>query len=52
LKQYFGSERPSRADVERAEDYWDNLERGHARYAVVYSGGKPSEIHFAGYSYD
>lgn len=52
LKQYFGSERPSRADVERAEDYWDDLERGHARYAVVYAGGKPSEIYFAGYSYD
>jgi hypothetical protein len=52
LKQYFGSERPTRADIEQAEDYWDDLERGQARYAVVYAGGAPSEIYFAGYSFD
>ena len=44
---------PTRADVERAEDYWEEMERGQARYAVVYDdGGAPSEIYFAGYSYD
>jgi hypothetical protein len=52
LREYFGSERPSLADVERAMEYWDDMERGQARYAVVYAGGKPSEIYFAGYSYD
>ena len=52
LKQYFGSERPSRADVERADDYWEDIERGHARYTIVYANGAPSEIYFAGYSFD
>ncbi|MCI0331686.1 MAG: hypothetical protein L0228_00495 [Planctomycetes bacterium] len=52
LKQYFGGERPSRADVERADDYWEDMERGQARYAVVYADGQPSEIYFAGYSFD
>lgn len=52
LRNYFGSERPSRADIEAADDFWEDLERGHARYAIVYEGDKPTEIYFAGYSYD
>jgi hypothetical protein len=52
LKQYFGVERPSRDDIEQSDEYWDDLERGQARYAVVYEGGQPSEIYFAGYSFD
>ncbi len=52
LTEYFGTERPSRTDVEEAEDYWEEMERGQARYAVVYNGDAPSEIYFAGYSFD
>jgi hypothetical protein len=52
LTEFFGTEQPSRDDVEQAEDYWEEMERGQARYAVVYAGGKPSEIYFAGYSFD
>jgi len=52
LKQYFGNERPSRADIQRSEDYWEEMERGQARYAVVYQGDQPSELYFAGYSFD
>jgi hypothetical protein len=52
LQNYFGTNRPTRADVQSAEEYWDDIERGHARYAVVYSDGKPSELYFAGYSFD
>ena len=52
LTTFFGSEQPTRADVEQAEDHWEDMERGQARYAVVYAGGKPSEIYFAGYSFD
>jgi hypothetical protein len=52
LTTYFGSDRPTRADVESSEDYWEEMERGQARYAVVYAGGAPSEIYFAGYSFD
>jgi hypothetical protein len=52
LTSYFGSERPTRADVEGSDDYWDDMERGQARYAVLYANGSPSEIYFAGYSFD
>jgi hypothetical protein len=52
LTTYFGSDHPTRSDIEAGEDYWEEMERGQARYAVVYSGGAPSEIYFAGYSFD
>jgi len=52
LKNYFGTDRPTRADVEQSEEYWEDLERGQARYAVVYASNAPSEIYFAGYSFD
>ena len=52
LKTYFGTDRPTRADVEQSEEYWEDLERGQARYAVVYANNAPSEIYFAGYSFD
>ena len=52
LTAYFGSDRPTHADVEASDEYWENLDRGHARYAIVYADGRPSEIYFAGYSFD
>ena len=52
LKQYFGADRPTRVDVEQSDEYWEDLERGQARYAVVYADDAPSEIFFAGYSFD
>jgi len=52
LKSHFGTDRPTRADIAGAVEYWDNLERGQARYAIVYADGEPSEIYFAGYSFD
>ena len=52
LRTYFGSDHPTRADIEASEDYWEDLERGQARYAIAYADGKPAEIYFAGYSFD
>lgn len=52
LKTYFGTDRPTRADVEQSEDYWEDLQRGQARFAVVYENERPSELYFAGYSFD
>lgn len=52
LITYFGSERPTRAAVEAADDYWEDLRRGQARYVIVYANEQPSEIYFAGYSFD
>ncbi len=52
LITYFGSERPTRAAIEAADDYWEELRRGQARYVIVYANEQPSEIYFAGYSFD
>lgn len=52
MRAFFGSETPTRADIEQAEEHWDALERGQARFAIVHSDGKPTEIYFAGYSFD
>jgi len=52
LQRYFGTDRPTRAHVEKADEYWEDIERGHARYAILYADGKPTEIYFAGYSLD
>lgn len=52
LTTFFGSEHPTRADIAASDDYWDDMERGQARYAIVYTDGQPSEIYFAGYSFD
>ena len=52
LESYFGTDKPQRYDIEAGDMFWDELERGHARYAVVYDGGEPKELFFAGYSFD
>lgn len=52
LQTYFGSEEPTRAQIESSDDYWEELDRGQARYAVVYANGQPAELYFAGYSFD
>lgn len=51
-KQYFGTERPARADIERADQFWDDIGRGEAVCVVLYSGDRPSELYFAGISFD
>lgn len=50
--EYFGSERPTRADVEHSDLLWDDLERGQARYVVIYKDSVPEAIKFVGYSFD
>ena len=32
--------------------FWEQIDRGHGRYVVVYDDGEPREIFFAGYSWD
>jgi hypothetical protein len=51
-KQYFGTERPTRADVEKADQLWDDIGRGEAVCVVLYNGDRPSELYFAGISFD
>ena len=53
LVELFGTDRPTRAMVEGNHDFYEEIERGQGVYIVVYDDrGKPSEIFFAGYSYD
>ena len=52
LRNLFGTDRPTREMVESSDELFDALERGQGVYVVVYDGGRPSEIFFAGYSFD
>ena len=50
--RYFGTERPGREHVARADAFWDDIGRGEAVCVTLYEGGRPSELFFAGYSFD
>jgi hypothetical protein len=52
LIEFFGTAQPSRAAVEASMDYFEDIERGHAIYIILYKDGKPDELFFAGYSFD
>jgi len=52
LEQYFGTDRPTKAKLQEADDFWEDLERGMARYIILYEGEQPVSIYFAGYSFD
>ena len=52
LLDLFGTDEPTRETVEESDELFDALERGQGVYIIVYEGGRPSEIFFAGYSFD
>jgi hypothetical protein len=52
LIDLYGTEQPTRAAVEANMDFLEDIERGHAVYIILYTAGKPTEIMFAGYSFD
>jgi hypothetical protein len=52
VERYFGGAQPTMRMVEECDDLWENLERGQARYLVVYDGGVPINLVFVGYSFD
>ena len=52
LMEFFGTTKPSIDDVEDNDDLFDEIERGQGIYIVVYEDDQPSQIFFAGYSYD
>ena len=51
LQNYFGSTEPTRQAIDQAE-FWEDIERGQGICCTVYENGKPTELFFAGYSYD
>jgi len=52
LLEYFGTDEPSRDDLRAGDAFWDDLDRGQARFATVYAAGRPTELYFVGYSFD
>ena len=48
----FGTDKPTRKMIEVNDDLFEMLERGQGVYVIAYQDDKPSEIYFAGYSYD
>ncbi len=52
LEELFGTTRPTREMVEENDDFWEDLERGQGIYIILYKDDQPSEIYFAGYSFD
>ena len=52
LQDLYGTTQPSLAAVEANMAFLEDVERGHAVYIVCYTGGAPTELFFAGYSFD
>jgi hypothetical protein len=52
LESLYGTDQPTRAAVEADMDFLEDVERGQAVYIILYAGGSPSELLFAGYSFD
>jgi hypothetical protein len=52
LMEFFGTTKPTPDDVEDCDDLFEELERGQGRYVLVYENDQPTQIYFAGYSYD
>ena len=52
LIDLFGTNKPTREMIEDNEDLFEMLERGQGVYVIAYRDDKPTEIFFAGYSYD
>jgi len=52
LMDLFGTAKPTAADLEASDEMFDQMERGHGVYVIVYADDEPSQIFFAGYSYD
>jgi hypothetical protein len=51
LRELYGTDRPTRQMVQDMA-FFEDLERGTGVFVVLYQGDKPTELCFAGYSYD
>jgi hypothetical protein len=52
LTSLFGTVRPTREVVENNDAMLERIDRGSAIYVILFDNNKPSEIFFAGYSFD
>lgn len=52
LQTCFGTSQPTLEAIQGSDAFWSGIDRGHARYVIVYEGDQPTSIFFAGYSFD
>ncbi len=52
LMEFFGTTKPGAEDVEDNDDLFDQIERGQGIYVIIYEDDQPTQVFFAGYSYD
>jgi hypothetical protein len=52
LVRLFGTDQPTREMIETTLDFYEDIGRGQGIYIIAHKDGKPSEIFFAGYSFD
>jgi hypothetical protein len=52
LIELYNTDQPARQMVNENMDFFEGIERGQAIYFVLFQDGKPSELFFAGMSYD
>ena len=52
MLQLYGTTKPTYDMIIKNMDFFEDIERGHAIYIIVYKDDEPNEILFAGYSYD
>jgi hypothetical protein len=53
LLELFETDRPTREMIDESDELFELMdERGQGVYVIVYEGERPSEIFFAGYSFD
>ena len=52
LRELYRTDRPTRPLVEKNLGFYEWIDRGLGVYVIVYEGETPSEIFFAGYSFD
>src|SRR5262245_17311250 len=52
LEDLFGTSKPTHEMIESSDELFEALDRGQGVYIVVYHNDQPSEIFFAGYSFD
>lgn len=52
LIELFGTDKPTHEMIEESDELYEALERGQGVYIIIYKDAQPSEIFFAGYSFD
>lgn len=52
LEEYFDTVQPTKEMISRNMEFLESIERGQCIYISVYENGRPSELFFAGYSFD